>query len=398
MAAKAQDREHECIGLKEVCRPVSLLNDGNIRALPAPKFEYAMNSKFEVVLRQLQGSAHDIYLRLHLSQGPGSNLKKTPYRELGESQSECIREKLQILESCKITAGRLSLEVTKISAWQSSRDRTKRVSVSQLSFNKLAFHYYGDLLHMSFRSPRSCLHSLWSVRSTHFSSIQPLIILKGTSIARSAYHSTFWRPGLVNATLLNAPPVAYLFQSVRVYFTKSNQNSTNLRSFSQSLQRSYFVISFNRPKKTQSFYQLTTLPKHVQRFITPSVRRVYIDTTHSQALQRQLTRAKSQIRELVKESQDLQASNLSKKRKLEEVDGVVNRLAKSHCQLLEQYSLKKSKLQEAGDVTQEWKERYNDLLEANVAKKRELARANSEAAEWKRKYEALFKLPVKLAK
>ncbi|KAE9403501.1 hypothetical protein BT96DRAFT_990161 [Gymnopus androsaceus JB14] len=144
--------------------------------------------------------------------------------------------------------------------------------------------------------------------------------------------------------------------------------------------------------------ELTTLPKHVQRFITPSVRRVYIDTTHSQALQRQLTRAKSQIRELVKESQDLQASNLSKKRKLEEVDGVVNRLAKSHCQLLEQYSLKKSKLQEAGDVTQEWKERYNDLLEANVAKKRELARANSEAAEWKRKYEALFKLPVKLAK
>lgn len=141
--------------------------------------------------------------------------------------------------------------------------------------------------------------------------------------------------------------------------------------------------------------QLATLPNHVHYFITPSVRRVYLDTSHSDTLQRQLTRAQSQIRELIRESQQLQASNLSKKRKLQEVDDAVNVLRKSHVDLLASYSVEKTKLQEAKDVKQEWKERYNDLLEANVAKKREIARVSSKAAEWKRKYELLLKPPTK---
>ncbi|KIK56428.1 hypothetical protein GYMLUDRAFT_76156 [Collybiopsis luxurians FD-317 M1] len=54
-----------------------------------------------------------------------------------------------------------------------------------------------------------------------------------------------------------------------------------------------------------SFGSLTCLPKHVHRFITPSIRRVYLDTSGVQTLQEKLATSQTQITRLTQESERL---------------------------------------------------------------------------------------------
>ncbi|KAJ4474974.1 hypothetical protein J3R30DRAFT_3505645 [Lentinula aciculospora] len=109
--------------------------------------------------------------------------------------------------------------------------------------------------------------------------------------------------------------------------------------------------------------ELTCLPKHIHRYITPSIRRVYLDSSAVQSLQQKLTVSQNQVKNLKKESERLMlfcekyqnASNVhadgEAKARLE-----VERLTR----LLREQKLETHEVREEAA---EWREKYDDMKE-----------------------------------
>ncbi|KAF9073194.1 hypothetical protein BDP27DRAFT_1319026 [Rhodocollybia butyracea] len=123
------------------------------------------------------------------------------------------------------------------------------------------------------------------------------------------------------------------------------------------------------------------LPSHVRPFITPSVRRVYIDgPAQSQTLQQELSAAQNEVKILTQESAQLRTSYASKKRKFEEAE---RGWKDKHDQLTMSYSAKKLELKQ---LSQEMTKRNQDLAVTARLQTNELARIRRERAAWIQKY------------
>ncbi|KAJ3735066.1 hypothetical protein DFJ43DRAFT_1060370 [Lentinula guzmanii] len=107
--------------------------------------------------------------------------------------------------------------------------------------------------------------------------------------------------------------------------------------------------------------ELTCLPKHVHRYITPSIRRVYLDSSAVQSLQQKLVTSQNQVRNLKKESERLMLF-CEKYQNASDVHADGEAKARLEVERLTRL-LREQKLatEEAEEETLEWKERHDDL-------------------------------------
>ncbi|KAJ3786783.1 hypothetical protein GGU10DRAFT_163918 [Lentinula aff. detonsa] len=107
--------------------------------------------------------------------------------------------------------------------------------------------------------------------------------------------------------------------------------------------------------------ELTCLPKHVHRYITPSIRRVYLDSSAVQSLQQKLVASQNQVRNLKKESERLMLF-CEKYQNASDVHADGEAKARLEVERLTRL-LREQKLatEEAEEETLEWKERHDDL-------------------------------------
>ncbi|KAH7874089.1 uncharacterized protein C8R40DRAFT_1111257 [Lentinula edodes] len=109
--------------------------------------------------------------------------------------------------------------------------------------------------------------------------------------------------------------------------------------------------------------ELTCLPKYVHRYITPSIRRVYLDTSAVQTLQQKLTASQNQVKNLKKESERLM-SFCEKYQNASNVHADGEAKANLEVERLTRL-LREQKLatQEAREEVSEWREKHEDLKE-----------------------------------
>ncbi|KAJ3717869.1 hypothetical protein C8R42DRAFT_630158 [Lentinula raphanica] len=107
--------------------------------------------------------------------------------------------------------------------------------------------------------------------------------------------------------------------------------------------------------------ELTCLPKHVHRYITPSIRRVYLDNTAVQSLQQKLATSQNQVKNLQKESERLMLF-CEKYQNAAEVHADGEAKARLEIERLTRL-LRESRVAtaEAAEQASEWRERHGEL-------------------------------------